>query len=90
MAPGAQPITPADFGYKPHQFREEYMAEALRAYLTNPNYIKTVAPQMAKRLRDYVNTHPQLSKIIQLNTVLGPTAAALLARELMREPPDDL
>ena len=90
VAPGAQPVTPVKFGYKPHQFREEYVVEALRAYLTNPNYIKTVAPKTAERLREYVNTHPQLSKIIQLNTVLGPTAAALLARELMREPPDDL
>lgn len=45
----------------------ELMAEAIRAYLQDPNYIKTVAPNVAKRIRAAVNTHPELNKIIHFN-----------------------
>jgi hypothetical protein len=45
----------------------ELMAEALRAYLVNPNYIKSVAPKVAAHLRKIVNRSPGLSRIIQLN-----------------------
>ena len=47
------------------------MAEALRAYMTDPNYIKTVAPKTAMRIRDAVNNNKQLRDIIQFNSVLG-------------------
>ena len=65
------------------------MAEAIRAYLTDPNYIKTVAPKTAARIRAHFNVHPEISKSIQFNTLAGPAAAAALAQELMREPPGD-
>jgi hypothetical protein len=52
----------------------ELMAEGIRLYLTDPNYIKTVAPGTAKAIREAVNSHPVLSRIIQFNTL-----AALLA-----------
>lgn len=43
------------------------MAEAIRVYLINPNYIKSIAPELAERIRRAVNTHPDLSKHIQFN-----------------------
>jgi hypothetical protein len=50
------------------------MAEAIRAYLADPNYLKTVAPKTAAAVREAVNSHPILSKIIQFNTMVGPAA----------------
>ena len=50
------------------------MAEAIRAYLADPNYLKTVAPKTAAAIREAVNSHPILSKIIQFNTMVGPAA----------------
>jgi len=47
--------------------RAELMAEAIRAYMHDPNYLKSVAPNVAARIRAAVNTHPELSKIIQFN-----------------------
>lgn len=43
------------------------MAEAIRAYLANPNYLKTVAPDVAARIRSSVNANPELSPHIQFN-----------------------
>lgn len=45
----------------------ELMAEAIRAYLQNPNYLKTVAPNVAARIRAAVNTNHDLNQIIQFN-----------------------
>jgi hypothetical protein len=53
----------------------ELWAEAIRAYMADPNYMKTVAPDVAKAIRDNVNAHPELSKIIQFNAGGVPTAA---------------
>jgi hypothetical protein len=53
------------------------MGEAIRAYLADPNYLKTVAPKTAARIREAVNTHPTLSKIIQFNAIAGTTGAAM-------------
>jgi hypothetical protein len=47
--------------------RAELMAEAIRAYLQDPNYLKTVAPNVAARIRAAVNTNPNLNQIIQFN-----------------------
>jgi hypothetical protein len=47
--------------------RAELMAEAIRAYMQNPNYLKTVAPNVAARIRAAVNTNPNLNQIIQFN-----------------------
>jgi hypothetical protein len=54
-------------GYADKAVPAELMAEAVRAYMTNPNYIKSVAPKLAARIRKFVNTHPELSKTIQFN-----------------------
>jgi hypothetical protein len=45
----------------------ELMAEAIRAYLQNPNYLKTVVPNVAARIRGAVNANPDLNRIIQFN-----------------------
>ena len=76
------PRSPQDFGYPDSDAPSEIVADAIRAYLTNPNYFKTVAPNAAARIRALVNSHPQLSKWIQFNslaglTVLGGTKGAL-------------
>lgn len=55
----------------------ELMAEAIRAYLVDPNYIKTVAPDLAATIRDAVNSNPRLAPVIQLNNLQLPTYAGL-------------
>ncbi|MBS1256729.1 MAG: hypothetical protein MAG581_02555 [Deltaproteobacteria bacterium] len=60
-------------GYPKKKAPRELFAEAIRAYMVDPNYLKTVAPKVAKRIRKYVNTHPELKNIIQFN-VLAPVA----------------
>jgi len=54
----------------------EYMAEAIRAYMVDPNYIKTVAPQTAARIRQYVNSEPRLNHVIQFNSGGSPVPPA--------------
>jgi hypothetical protein len=67
-------ILPQDQGYSLLEAPYEYVAEALRAYMTNPNYFKTVAPNTAAAIRALVNSHPQLSKLIQFNSLAGLAA----------------
>jgi hypothetical protein len=50
------------------------MAEAIRAYMTNPNYIKTVAPKTAARIQEHVNSNPRLNRTIQFNSTVSPLA----------------
>lgn len=70
-------IGPRDLGYTATETPYELSAEALRAYLSNPNYFKTVAPKTAARIREYVNSHPELSKIVQFNSLVGGAAAGV-------------
>lgn len=70
-APWGKPWTPKASGYSGEEVPRELIAESIRAYMTNPNYLKTVAPNVAARIRQFVNSHPQLSKIIQFNTMAG-------------------
>lgn len=46
----APSFSPKHAGYKGSDVEREYMAEAIRAYMTNPNYLKTVAPETATRM----------------------------------------
>jgi len=76
-----QMIGPEDFGYRKREdIARELMAEAIRAYKADPNFMKTVAPNAAARIRKYVNNNWRLNKFIQFNT-LAPfgAAGALLA-----------
>lgn len=76
---------PEQMGYRGGDIPRELMAEGIRAYATNPNYIKTVAPEFAQRIRETVNTDPVLSKIIQFNTV---APAGLLGAGYAMSPSD--
>lgn len=79
---------PEDFGYRGNDIEPEYMAEALRAYLTDPNYMKTMAPGTAARLREYVRNSPQLSTILQLNS-FAPFLGAAGGAGMMAASDDD-
>lgn len=66
---------PQHLKYKKEDIPREYMAEAIRAYMTSPNEMKTIAPKTAARIRKYVNSHPELKDIIQFNSI--PLAAGI-------------
>ena len=67
-----QGFVPEQVGYKKGiDTDRELMAEAIRAYMANPNYMKTVAPKTAARIREYVNANKDLRGIIQFNSVIG-------------------
>jgi hypothetical protein len=70
----AKPFLPQHNGYKGDDIPREYVAEAIRAYMADPNYIKTVAPKTAARIREYVNTNPKLNRTIQFNSIAAPPA----------------
>lgn len=72
---------PQHLGYNAEEVPRELMAEAIRGYMTDPNYLKSVAPKSAQRIRDFVNTHPRLSKIIQFNALAGITATNPLSTD---------
>jgi hypothetical protein len=70
-----------DHNYAGDDIPRELMTEAIRTYLANPNWIKTVAPRTAARIREWVNTNPKLSKIVQFNSLAtGMGGAALVGQ----------
>lgn len=69
---------PKHAGYDKENQPRELVAEAVRAYMADPNYIKTVAPKTAARIREHVNSNPKLRDIIQFNTI-APAAVGLSA-----------
>jgi hypothetical protein len=83
-APGSV-VTPDTFGSYSKQgaipgldrVEEEYYAEALRAYMADPNFVKSVAPNFAAAVRAAVNSHPRLRRVIQFNSLKFPTHAEL-------------
>ena len=77
---------PKHRGYEPEEVPREYMAEAIRMYLTDPNYIKTYAPKTAERIRKFVNNNPRLKDIVQFNSLAA--AAGLAASRIDREDPE--
>ena len=67
---------PEEFGYPPDEVNGELAAEGFRAYLTDPNWFKAMAPRSAARFRAAVNKNKYLKHVIQFNS-LG--AAGLLS-----------
>lgn len=63
--------TPKDGGYPLPERDGERMSEAIRAYMADPNYLKSVAPETAAAIRKAVNEHPALSQLIHFNSVGG-------------------
>ena len=60
---------PEQNGYRGTSVQRELMVEAVRAYLFDPNYTKTVGPMTAARIRDAVNSNPKLRDLIQFNSI---------------------
>lgn len=69
---------PEQSGYRGADVGRELMAEALRAYMADPNYLKTVAPKTAARIRAAVNSNPMLRDLIQFNSIAAPVAIGSL------------
>lgn len=70
---------PEQHGYRKNEIAPELIAEAIRAYMQDPNYLKSVSPALAKEVRK-LNDVKGLRDIIQFNTPLaglGLGAAAL-------------
>lgn len=80
---GGRPWDPMADGYKGDDVLREKWAEAFRAYQENPNYIKTVAPTVARVIRERVNTHPEISKVLQFNTLAPAGMAGVLGAGLL-------
>lgn len=85
---------PENAGYRTKdEVRKELVGEAIRSYKQNANYIKTVAPNTAARIREFVNSHPTLKHIIQFNSVAaagGAGAAAMMPDEAKAAPVKNL
>lgn len=69
---------PEHAGYPKGDVRDELVAEAIRAYMADPNYIKTVSPDVAKAIRAAVNRNPKINHLIQFNSVPGLLGAGAL------------
>lgn len=77
-------VTPEGFGYEGEDVAHEYWAEAIRANLTNPNYIKTRGPKVAETIRRVWRNSPY-SEILRFNSALAPVAGA----EVLFRPDDE-
>jgi hypothetical protein len=80
---GAPRKQPEDFGYGVDKVNVELVAEGLRAYMSNPNYFKTVAPKAAATFRAAVNKNALLKKVIQLNSLgaIGLAGAGIRSQD---------
>jgi len=81
--------SPRDHGYEAIDADRELWAEAIRAYMWDPNYIKTVAPDVAFMIRHHVNRNSSLRKTIQFNaipTIVGVGGLGLGAAALNGQP----
>lgn len=76
---------PQDFQYVGDDVKRELMAEAIHAYRTNPNYIKTIAPKTAAAIRAAVNPNTLLNKTIQFNSFSPAASAGLLGAGLFAD-----
>jgi hypothetical protein len=80
--------TPENNNYKGAEVNREYVAEAFRAYMRDPNYLKSVAPKTAAAIQSAVNPHWKLRNIIQFNT-LGPLGMLGVAGAIAAAKSDD-
>lgn len=84
-------FTPQAHGYSGGAVDRELMAEAIRGYMADPNYVKTVAPKTAKAIRKAVNPNPGINKILQFNSLAGMLGLGLgeLGRQSDDASPND-
>ena len=80
---GGPRLQPEHFGYRDERINPELMAEGLRAYMTNPNYFKTVAPRAAAKIRKAVNENPYLMDALQFNSLgaIGLVGAGVRSKD---------
>ena len=64
--------SPESRGYPAKDVNHELWAEAIRAYMSNPNYLKATSPKVAARIRQYANPNPQTNRYILFNTLAAP------------------
>jgi hypothetical protein len=77
-----KPFTAADTGYKGADIEKEHIAEAIRFYEQNPESMKAIAPNAAKKIRDAFNSNPNVNKIVQFNSVAGAAGlGAIVSQE---------
>ncbi|TWT11705.1 hypothetical protein [Reyranella sp. CPCC 100927] len=67
--------SPESRGYRAGEVVDELWAEAFRAYMANPNYLKATAPKVAARIRAYANPNPATNRYIQFNSLAAPALA---------------
>ena len=60
---------PEQHGYRGTQVGRELMAEAIRAYKADPNYLKTVVPRTAAAIRAAWNSNPKYASILHFNSL---------------------
>lgn len=70
VATWGKPSTPQSQGYSAGEVPGEMMAEAVRAYMTDPASFKNIAPKTAEAIRRAANENPRLSPFIQFNTTV--------------------
>jgi len=74
---------PEQRGYRGAAIDRELMAEAIRAYMADPNYLKTVAPKTAAAIRAAANPVPRSKNSIQFNTIAGGVIGGALGAGLV-------
>lgn len=58
---------PGNVRYRGDEVPREYMAEAIRQYMSAPDAMRERFPAVAARIREYVNANPDLNPYIQFN-----------------------
>jgi hypothetical protein len=76
-----RPVTTDRMGYPQSKAGGEITAEAVRAYLTAPDWFKDKYPKLAAAIRKRLN-RADTRKAIQFNALLGPTALASIAASM--------
>jgi hypothetical protein len=76
-------LQPENFGYEGDEIKWELVAEGLRAYMIDPNYFKTKAPQTAAKFRKAVAESPYLKHALQFNSLgaIGLTGAGVRSQD---------
>ena len=77
LVKGLDRVHPKDFDYPRDDWMPEMVAEAIRAYMASPSYMKTFAPKTAAAIREAVNSNSRLSQLIQFNALAGGAAFGL-------------
>ncbi|MDW6020253.1 hypothetical protein SAZ10_00590 [Mesorhizobium sp. BAC0120] len=67
-------ISPKQYGYIGQSRDRELWADAFRAYALSPSYFKNRFPDLAREIREAVNTHPEFKNLLQFNSIAAAMA----------------